>query len=316
LKIKAILSLLLFVVPFLILQSHPIYAANIVVNTSNDELNSDGDCSPREAIQSANTNTGIDACTAGSGTDAITLPAGTYILSLAGVGEDANATGDLDITSPLTISGAGAATTIIDGGGIDRVLEIRPGANAQINGVTIRNGNNSGVFNQGTLTLNGNTVSNNTRVSFGGGILNFGTMTINNSTIDDNDTTGTNLSAGGGGIFTQGTMTITNSTVSNNTSQGRGGGIYNLDMTLNITNSTISTNTGLNGGGVLTRDGTVNFTNTTIANNIATDNGGGIWNLQGTMNLKNTILASNTATTASDDCAGSKTSLGYNRPIA
>ena len=30
------------------------------------------------------------------------------------------------------------------------------------------------------------------------------------------------------------------------------------------------------------------------------------------MNLKNTILASNTATTASDDCAGGMTSLGYN----
>jgi CSLREA domain-containing protein len=39
------------------------------VNTTADELNSDNDCSLREAIQSANTDTGVDACTAGSGDD-------------------------------------------------------------------------------------------------------------------------------------------------------------------------------------------------------------------------------------------------------
>lgn len=312
LKIKAFLILLLLLVPLLILQKHPIYAANIVVNTTADELNSDGDCSLREAIQSANSNTSVDACTAGSGTDTINVPAGTYVLSISGTGEDANATGDLDITSNLSINGASATSTIIDGGGIDRVIEVRPGATVQMNSVTVRNGNNSGIFNQGTLTLNNDTVTNNTRVDFGGGILNFGTMTINNSTIDDNDTTGTNLSGGGGGIFTQGTITITNSTVSNNTSQGRGGGIYNLDLTLNITNSTISANTALNGGGGFNRFGTVNFTNTTIANNIATDNGGGVWNLGGTLSVKNTVLSANNAATAADNCAGVISSQGYN----
>ena len=43
------------------------------------------------------------------------------------MGEDANATGDLDVTGPLEILGAGAAVTIIDAGGIDRVLDVRPG---------------------------------------------------------------------------------------------------------------------------------------------------------------------------------------------
>ena len=124
LKIKAILSFSLVLVSLLTLQSHQIFAANIAVNTTADELNSDGDCSLREAIQSANTNTGVDACTPGSGTDTITVPAGTYTLSIAGAGEDANATGDLDITSNLSITGAGNTLTIIDGGAIDRVIEI------------------------------------------------------------------------------------------------------------------------------------------------------------------------------------------------
>src|SRR4030066_1275723 len=48
--------------------------ATLVVNTLMDELNSDGDCSLREAIEAANTNAPIDAC--GSGdviTDTITF---------------------------------------------------------------------------------------------------------------------------------------------------------------------------------------------------------------------------------------------------
>ena len=40
------------------------------------------------------------------GADAIALPAGTYTLSIAGTGENAAATGDLDITGGLTITGA------------------------------------------------------------------------------------------------------------------------------------------------------------------------------------------------------------------
>jgi CSLREA domain-containing protein len=110
----------------------PAHAATITVNTTNDELNSDGDCSLREAIQAANTDATVDACTTGSGADTITLPAGTYTLSLAGASEDANATGDLDITSVITIDGADAASTTIDGGGLDRVLDVRPSGGATL----------------------------------------------------------------------------------------------------------------------------------------------------------------------------------------
>ena len=76
-------------------------AAGISVDSTADNLTgADGLCTLREAITNANTDsdtTGGD-CTAGSGADTITLPAGTYALSIAGAGEDANATGDLDST--------------------------------------------------------------------------------------------------------------------------------------------------------------------------------------------------------------------------
>jgi CSLREA domain-containing protein len=55
----------------------PANAATITVNTFADELNTDGDCSLREALASANADGGPanDACINGSGADIIVLPA-------------------------------------------------------------------------------------------------------------------------------------------------------------------------------------------------------------------------------------------------
>ena len=50
-------------------------AAGLAVTTLDDELNADGDCSLREAIEAANTDTAVDACGAGSGTDQIVFDA-------------------------------------------------------------------------------------------------------------------------------------------------------------------------------------------------------------------------------------------------
>ncbi|MDW8212484.1 MAG: CSLREA domain-containing protein, partial [Roseiflexaceae bacterium] len=54
----------------------------------------DTDCSLREAMIIANTLPGPDT---------IILPAGTYTLTIAGAGENAATTGDLDITDSVTI---------------------------------------------------------------------------------------------------------------------------------------------------------------------------------------------------------------------
>src|SRR5690349_21383880 len=64
-------------------------------------------CSLRQAVGAAN---------AAAGADTIALPAGTFTLTQAGV-DDTNAAGDLDITSSLTISGAGAGRTTVNGNG-------------------------------------------------------------------------------------------------------------------------------------------------------------------------------------------------------
>ena len=247
-------------------QDPPAYAATITVNTTDDELNADGDCSLREAIQAANTDAAVDACTAGSGTDTITLPAGTYTVTIAGAGEDANATGDLDVTADLTISGAGAATTIIDGAALDRVFHI-VGGTVEISGLTIQNGSavqGGGISNGGTLTLTDITVSGNNG-GVAGGIHNRWrkTLTLSNATV-----TGNSASDAGGGIFNQGTLTLTNVTVSGNDGGFRGGGIYHEDVSpFTMTNGTVASNMATEGGGISFFGSAATLKNTIVANN-------------------------------------------------
>ena len=73
----------------------------------------------REAIQAANTDLAVDACPAGGAADTMMVPAGVYLLTLAGAGEDGNATGDLDVGqagTAIAIDGAlkslGSSTAI------------------------------------------------------------------------------------------------------------------------------------------------------------------------------------------------------------
>ena len=82
----------------------------------------DPECTLRAAIQESNASALVDT---------VIVPAGTYTLALVGA-DDIAASGDLDILAPVTVTGAGAATTIIQAGtttlnGIDRVLEVLGG---------------------------------------------------------------------------------------------------------------------------------------------------------------------------------------------
>jgi hypothetical protein len=57
----------------------------------------------------------------------------------------------LDISSDITINGAGAATTIVQAGpnkdaGIGRILQVFPGATVTIQGLNLRHGNANGSF--------------------------------------------------------------------------------------------------------------------------------------------------------------------------
>ena len=288
--------------------------STITVNTTVDELNSNGYCSLREAIKAANTNLAVDTCTAGSGADTIILPAGTYTLTITGADEDANATGDLDITDSLTINGAGAGTTIIRAGtlgypdpsanGIDRVFDVYDVSSAiivSISNVTIANGKCSsctmgggGISNNESLTVtnstfSGNSASGNSGNNWGGGIYTSGTLTVTNSTFSGN------FATHGGGMFLNGGLfAVTNSTFSGNLANGAGGGIISYG-TLTVTNSTFSGNSAAsNGGGISSSYGTLAVTNSTFSGNSAFS-GGGINNYV-TLTVTNSAFSGNLAT--------------------
>ena len=74
-----------------------------------------GTCSLRAAVQESNSLPNADV---------IVLPAGVYTLTLAGILEDRARYGDLDILDDLTLQGAGAGVTIVDGNQLDRVIDI------------------------------------------------------------------------------------------------------------------------------------------------------------------------------------------------
>ena len=93
----------------------------------------------------------------------IVVPAGTYTLTRAGINEEFGLTGDLDINftsklASLTLSGAGAGTTIIDGGNLDRVFDIHSSPTVSISGLTIQGGN-AGRYSGGAISSSGRPVS-------------------------------------------------------------------------------------------------------------------------------------------------------------
>lgn len=103
-------------------------------DTACETANGNGICTLRAAIQQAN---------ALSGPNTILVPAGTYTITLAGANENFALTGDLEVRDDLTLSGEGTASTIIDGGALDRVFQIDPGnagISADLERVTIQNG--------------------------------------------------------------------------------------------------------------------------------------------------------------------------------
>ncbi len=190
-------------------------------------------CSLRAAIQEAN---------ARPGADEILVPAGTYTLSIEGRDEDGGATGDLDVRDPLTITGAGAASTIIDANGIDRVLDIGGvdldlGA-ITIDGVTITGGQISDAVVDAVLAGGGGirshaselnlratevvgnavdqTSSSCEMCALGGGVLQSGAgaIVVEDVVIADNEVRGDGAS--GGGLLAFGPVTLLDTTVTGN----------------------------------------------------------------------------------------------------
>lgn len=287
--------------------------ATFVVNTTADTQDAapgDGICADSGALCSLRA--AITEANAFAGSDTITLPAGTYTESLVAANENANAGGDYDITSSITINGAAAASTFIQasatvGTATERVFHVLSGT-VTISGVTIQNGVNlfahaiggGGVRVEGAatvFTLSNSTLTNNRSESRGGGLhTNKANVTITNCDFNNNQAGSAvaGTSGAGGGITIDSednvavlgqSATITNALINNNKAES------------------LVTNTF--GGGMYVRalGANVNLTGCTINNNLsnalnASFSGfaGGLYNQQATTTLTNTTVSGNTST--------------------
>ena len=266
-----------------------------------------GACTLRAAVQEAN---------ALSGGHVITLPAGTYALTIPGRGELSAATGDLNVTSTLTIHGDSTATTIIDANSLDRVFRaVSPGTALTLIDLTIRNGNpgnshGGGIYVSGVdLTLARVVVTacssgalGSTTIG-GGGIFALGpsTVALMDATITQNTVTVGGANSGGGVyLSTATTATITRTTISSN-SASFGGGIYvfgaGSPSTLTLTDTTVAQNQATSGGGVyLSVLTTASMTRATLSGNSASGPGGGIA-VFSTASAPSTLAVTDTAIT-------------------
>ncbi len=307
--------------------------ATFTVNTTQDTLDKKpgdgvcadkkGKCSLRAAIQETN---------ALGGKNTVNVPAGTYILTRFGRNEDDSKTGDLDIRSNLTLKGAGASKSILDGNQSDAVIHVIEGK-VTLKAITIKNGkavsnlpnfvargggltigdldhaprvklvnsivsNNStdqgggGIFNFGTLAINTSRIENNSAES-GGGIANLGALTVSESMLLYNNATL------GGGVWSNKPSKFIRSTLGFNHATKWGGGIFttfDAGNNLVLVNSSVSSNSAnLLGGGIYHNGATSSLYNTTLHQNTVNNggSGAGIYVQTGTFNLQNTLFSFN-----------------------
>jgi CSLREA domain-containing protein len=239
------------------------------------------DCSLREAVVAAN---------AAPGPDVIRVQ-GFHALTRRGPGEDASATGDLDVRGDLVLEGSESVGATISGSPTtdfrsnDRVLDVHSGT-VEVRSIELANGEVLGgggvVRSNGTLTLVDAQVRNGRADNDGGGIVSGSTSSTASLTLVRTTVAFNRNTEEGAGVRSRGRLRIEDSTIQHNTGgPGFGMGVHNGGPG-EILNSTIEFNGtresgGENCGGGVANTGTLAIRNSRITNN-GGESGGGILN--------------------------------------
>ena len=204
-------------------------AATYTVNTTADTPDADvGDgvcadagvkCSLRAAVEQSNDSAGADT---------IILPAGRYVAS------------GLEVAGPLTLTGAGAADTIIDSDGEDTAIVVQGQSSFTGSGFTVTGGFPCGCFGEGgafdvtfatldltDVRLTRNQVSDGEGDGLGGAIAAFGSsVKLTRVRVDHN------AAFAGGGIYSEATeLEVVDSVIEGNSALILGGGIAHGPVT-------------------------------------------------------------------------------------
>jgi hypothetical protein len=320
---RAFLALL--VVPGSLVGAGPVYNVNSVADVRDagidgvcETVPGNGVCTLRAAVMEANlgpnpTNEEVT----------INLPAGTYTLTIPIGSPDDERNGDLDLTGKVRIQGVRSDLSIIDGGDLDRVFKVHPGASATFADVRIQNGNTAnrygvsdidggGIYSTGSVTLLRAVLFINEASGFGGGIACIsGPLEITDSVISFN------TAQYGAGIVAHSTTTVTGSAIHDNNGNFSGGGLRINSGPLKMTNSTVSGNHISGTGAALYLDVVQStlLNNVTIANNdcYCGASASAIWVRGGSavsVSVANSIFW-DTTQTAEFNCESSGTNIGY-----
>jgi fibronectin-binding autotransporter adhesin len=242
-----------------------------VVDSLADVVAADGHVTLREAIQAANTNTAVGDVPAGRADrkDIITfapgLAGGTIVLGGT----------VLQVLDDLEIRGLGAGALAIDANKRSRVFSIGANVEASLSGVTLTGGkyaDGAAIYNPagGALALADVVLSGNAATNRGGGVYNLGTLTISGSTVSANS------ASTGAGIYNASALACDQSIFSANISSSYGGGIYNAaGVTTTVTDSTFEANSAASRGGGIYNSGTLNVDGSTFLQNKSTSGMGG-----------------------------------------
>lgn len=265
----------------------PLRAATISVSTTLDENDgscNDGDCSLRDALE-----------TAVSG-DTISIPPGSYVLTQ----------GQLEVTKTVTLVG-GTPAPVLDGNASSRLFQVPYNVSLTLNNLIVTNGsstdgggisvnggelilinseirgnsasnNGGGIFlGNGTIRLNSGTISQNTAVANGGGIYNMdGTLIQSSGAIEGNS------AAAGGGVYVNlpdAAYTLNDGLLQQNSStalESGGGGVYVAQGTVTVNGGQIAENSGVRGGGIESANGQI-FLNGGVVHLNEAQYGGGIY---------------------------------------
>jgi large repetitive protein len=313
--------------------AQPALAATINVTSTADVAANFGACgnsaqtvptgtSLREAICAANN--------AGAASTTINVAAGTYTIT----------NGELQMGkvagSNITLTGAGSASTIIDGNHNSRVFDLDPsvigGVTTSISGVTITNGRDDTFGGAGLIGGGGHNAKDHLTVSnsvFSNNQANFANPTTSNK-------------PGGGISFEGGDLSLTNVNFTGNqsfSSDGAGLAFLTFDAggTLTVNNSSFSGNSTANSGASGTSGGalavsagsgggTYTVTNSTFTGNTASSSGnetaagGAIFQISGNLTVTGSTFTNNSVSNSVSAIGGGpiiytagSTTMHYNR---
>lgn len=289
------------------------------------------DCSLREAVLDANERAGADT---------VLLPSGPVALTLVGSGEDAAATGDLDVLDALMMVGAADGTSAVSAAGLgDRVLDVPPtapsGTVLHASLLAISGGSpppapagdppgaGGGVrvaTNGAALALHGVTLDSNTAPDLGGAIgVPTGTAGVRVS-LSRSVLNGNNAGAAGGAIGVRGDdHLLALSVVSLTGNDAPLGAGLSLDAVsaggslANISDSSVSQNTATGaaagGGGLAVADAGLNLGSSEVVGNTAAGDGGGLLAARSLITVVGSDLTGNDATRGGGVAALDRTRL-------